>query len=266
MKYLIIIILFFLYFTKKSNQNIKVTKIEYIETKRQDSINVSWQGSYYLYSTGSLSKYYLGQKLKTNSDSETENIEFKPKNSKPEVVFKDYIKNEMFSKDLIGFKFLTIKDSINIIKWNIKNKKQKILGYTCTLAESFFRGRTYQAWFTSQLIAGGPWKLDGLPGLILKADTKDGYMSFEATKIIIAEQEIDKIDLANPYSLEKKYYSWEEFKKKYYKKAVRMSKFNPNDNTSFVLPYIRRERYINENDWSHLKNDEIKKSIERTKS
>lgn len=264
MKYLIIIF-FFLCFTKNNSQSINITKIEYINTKRQDSINISWQGKYYLYNTGGNSAYYKGQEEHASSDSNTGDIKFKPKKSKLVAVFKDYIKNEMFSEDLIGFKFFTIKDSVNVIKWNIKNEKQKILGYMCTLAESFFRGRIYQAWFTPQLISGGPWKLDGLPGMILKADTKDGYISFEATKVLNTKREIKNIDLTNPYLKEKKFYSWEEFKKKYKEKAIRMSKFNPNDNTSFVLPRIRIERYIDEDDLNYLKNIGIKQSIDKQK-
>lgn len=259
MKYLIII-LFFLSFTfpKSSKQNGTITKIEYIEIKRQDSINVFWQGKYYLYRAGSISKYSKEDVLKNNLNSERGDLEFKPKNTKMEIIYKDYIKNEIFSKDLIGFRFFTIKDSLNTIKWDIKNENKEILGYTCTLAESFFRGRTYQAWFTTQLIAGGPWKLDGLPGMILKADTKDGYISFEATKIVITKERVNKIDLTNPYSSENKFYSWDEFKKKYKEKAIRMSKYNPADNTSFALPRIRMERYIDIDDLDYIIGRELK--------
>lgn len=257
MKHLIIILFFFSFaFSKSSKQIGIITKIEYLETKRQDSINVSWQGKYYLYRTGSISKYSKEEVLKNNLDSEKGDLEFIPKNTKNKIIYKDYIKNEIFSKDLIGFIFFTIKDSLSSIKWDIKNKKKEILGYTCTLAESFFRGRTYQAWFTTQLIAGGPWKLDGLPGMILRADTKDGYISFEATKIVTFKEKATKIDLANPYSYENKFYSWEEFKKKYKEKAIRMSKYNPADNTSFVLPRIRMERYIDIDDLDYLKGRE----------
>nr|WP_081964210.1 GLPGLI family protein [Porphyromonas macacae] len=43
---------------------------------------------------------------------------------------------------------------------------------------SFFRGRTYEAWFTPQIpLKEGPYKFDGLPGLILQImDTQKHYI------------------------------------------------------------------------------------------
>ncbi len=260
MKYLIIILTFISFTINKPI--LTVAEIEYLESKREDSINISWQGEYYLFRTISNSKYSKKKVVRSISNVEQGDIDFNPKNSKTEILYKDYTKNEMYSKDLIGFKLFTIKDSINIINWEIKNKKKEILGYTCTLAESSFRGRIYQVWFTTQLIAGGPWKLDGLPGMILKADSKDGYCSFEATKIKISKQEDNTIDTTNPYLQEKKFYSWTEFKKKYKEKAIKMSKYNPGSSIIMVAPRLRRERYIEKKDTDYLFESDLKKSID----
>lgn len=47
-----------------------------------------------------------------------------------------------------------------------------------TLAKSAFRGRFYEAWFTEEIpYDSGPWKFNGLPGLILEVKSTDGTVS-----------------------------------------------------------------------------------------
>ena len=74
------------------------------------------------------------------------------------------------------------KDIIKPIEWKIKTEFKEVLGYKCRLAIGTFRGREYKAWYAEEIpISEGPWKLGGLPGLILSAETA-GF-SFEALKI-----------------------------------------------------------------------------------
>lgn len=60
------------------------------------------------------------------------------------------------------------------INWKITTESKKVGTFLCFKAIALFRGRNYEAWFTPDLpIPTGPWKLHGLPGLILEAqDTK----------------------------------------------------------------------------------------------
>jgi len=69
----------------------------------------------------------------------------------------------------------------NVIpKWDITADTLTVLGYLCQKANTFFRGRTYEAWFTPDIpVNDGPWKLYGLPGLILKANDMENLFSFE---------------------------------------------------------------------------------------
>jgi GLPGLI family protein len=61
-------------------------------------------------------------------------------------------------------------DTIPLIIWEIKEQFKKIGGLQCQMATGFFGGRIYKVWFCPDIpFSSGPWKLSGLPGLILEA-------------------------------------------------------------------------------------------------
>ena len=69
-------------------------------------------------------------------------------------------------------------------EWQILTDTASILDYQCIKAETTFRGRTYIAWFTPLIpIKSGPWKFNGLPGLILKIADTEGFLEWTATGI-----------------------------------------------------------------------------------
>lgn len=90
---------------------------------------------------------------------------------------------------------LTVKDVISPLNcyyeepipefdWNLQEGDTTICTYPCKKAETSFRGRTWTVWYTEELpYNNGPWKLGGLPGLILKAIDKKGDYSFTAYKV-----------------------------------------------------------------------------------
>ena len=71
-----------------------------------------------------------------------------------------------------------------LMQWTLESEKQTICDYQCQRATCHWRGRDYEAWFTSAIpLKSGPWKFGGLPGLIMKIyDTKHLY-TWEAVSV-----------------------------------------------------------------------------------
>jgi GLPGLI family protein len=72
------------------------------------------------------------------------------------------------------FKTYIIAEDYPTIAWKIFRDTLTVSGIRCQKAEGYFKGRNYIAWFAPDLpYNNGPWKLCGLPGLIIQAyDTK----------------------------------------------------------------------------------------------
>lgn len=59
-----------------------------------------------------------------------------------------------------------------------------VADYKCHAATASFRGREWKAYFTEEIpVSEGPWKLRGLPGVILSADSQDGEIKYRAVVI-----------------------------------------------------------------------------------
>jgi len=68
-----------------------------------------------------------------------------------------------------------IEEPMPAISWKIENDTATFGGLHCQKATTHFKGRDYIAWFCPDLpFHSGPWKLNGLPGVIVDAhDTKN---------------------------------------------------------------------------------------------
>ncbi|MDO5615148.1 MAG: GLPGLI family protein, partial [Cruoricaptor ignavus] len=68
--------------------------------------------------------------------------------------------------------------------WNISNETKQIDRYNVQKATTNFGGRTWEAWFTTEIpISEGPYKFRGLPGLIIAIkDSKSDY-DFQLTAV-----------------------------------------------------------------------------------
>lgn len=77
-------------------------------------------------------------------------------------------------------------EKLKNLDWKITNEFKQLLGYKVFLATTKFRGREYRVWFTKDLMYEVfPWKLKGLPGVILEFEDKDGFIKGIAKTITL---------------------------------------------------------------------------------
>ncbi|TXE15788.1 GLPGLI family protein [Psychroflexus gondwanensis] len=108
------------------------------------------------------------------------------KNEKKEKkYFVDLSKKQLYKEELFNNDLYLIKEKLPKIKWDLSFKEtDSILGFLCNKAKGHFRGRTYSVWYTSGIpVRFGPWKLQGLPGLILKISDDLGQVEFTAISL-----------------------------------------------------------------------------------
>ena len=85
-------------------------------------------------------------------------------------VYKNYPTGQMTITDRISSQDYCYVDSLHTQTWTMGDSTREVLGYTCQQATADFRGRRWTAWFAMDIpVSDGPWKLGGLPGLILEA-------------------------------------------------------------------------------------------------
>lgn len=92
-------------------------------------------------------------------------------------------------------------EPLSEMEWKIvEDSTTNILGYECVMAETDYHGRHWNVWFSPEIpLPFGPWKLHGLPGLILKAEANGGF-SFMATGIEHTDRPITPMYLQKDYA------------------------------------------------------------------
>ena len=85
-------------------------------------------------------------------------------------VYKNYPTGQMTITDRISSQGYRYADSLHAQTRTMGDSTREVLGYMCQQATADFRGRRWTAWFATDIpVSDGPWKLGGLPGLILEA-------------------------------------------------------------------------------------------------
>lgn len=113
-------------------------------------------------------------------------IRSSPYDEKGEQVFRNFNRKKIVFRKIrqSPLPAYIVRDDWVVIDWEIENKFRDIAGFHCQKATGKFRGRTYKVWFTTEIpVPYGPWKLFGLPGLIVKAKASGNLFDMELAAI-----------------------------------------------------------------------------------
>jgi GLPGLI family protein len=133
------------------------------------------------------------------------------------LIYKDYVLDSLIYTSFIMTKRVVVSEKLDKFKWELMPNDTLYLDLKCKIAKTLHRGHTWTVFFSDNFgLSGGPWKLDGLPGLILYAQTEDKAYTFSAVKI---ESKKERFDIRNPF-INDKTMSWDEYTKMYREKAM----------------------------------------------
>ncbi len=100
-----------------------------------------------------------------------------------EYLYRDLASGKVDIYTSLGGEGLRITDTPTMTWSIVADSTKEILGYECIQAETTFRGRQWKVWFCMDIpLPVGPWKFNGLPGIILQAECQ-GFLNIEAGRI-----------------------------------------------------------------------------------
>ena len=113
-------------------------------------------------------------------------------------IYKNYPQGNITVTDGLSMQDYIYDDELNAQQWKIRDSTKILLDYPCQMAVCDFRGRELTAWFTTDIpVSDGPWKLSGLPGLIMEAYDKGNQYVF--TIVGLQRMEDDPIYFSETY-------------------------------------------------------------------
>jgi GLPGLI family protein len=104
-----------------------------------------------------------------------------------EIFYKNSRTKQLIFRELVFKNYFIIEEPrLPHFEWKLTNETKQIGRFKSFKATSVFRGRSYSAWYTTEIaLYLGPWKFSGLPGLILEVydEAKEFWIKFESVQI-----------------------------------------------------------------------------------
>lgn len=109
-------------------------------------------------------------------------------------IFKNYEENELILAEKVFEYKMKYNQDLNTIDWEIQPENKEILGFSVQKATGSFAGRNYVAWFAPELpFLDGPYKFNGLPGLIMEVSDLEDHYHFSLTSFQELADPVDKL-------------------------------------------------------------------------
>ncbi|MDE6122778.1 MAG: GLPGLI family protein [Duncaniella dubosii] len=111
-------------------------------------------------------------------------MEGKLSNGEFMTIYKNYPSGKLTHTEKICQDWFRYDEEMPKFDWELTDSVTTVLGYECRSAQCKFRGREWTVFYTEDIpLMDGPWKLHGLPGLIMKASDENGHYTFECIGI-----------------------------------------------------------------------------------
>lgn len=100
------------------------------------------------------------------------------------TIYKNYPIGKLTHTEKICQDWFRYDEDMPQFEWELTDSTTNVLGYECQSAKCKFRGREWTVFYTEDIpLSEGPWKLSGLPGLIMRASDDKGHYTFECIGI-----------------------------------------------------------------------------------
>lgn len=157
-----------------------------------------------------------------------------------------YKKNDSLTyNDRIFIDNYSYKEIIPDFGWNLLADTMQVCGYTCHKATCTFRGRQWTAWYSDIPVVNGPWKFDGLPGLILRVEDSEREHVISAISIRSQQANILYQDYAPFKTNREKFNETEDYYKKNPGKFLRNSPAAPRNMDGSLQDIPDRKLFYN---------------------
>jgi GLPGLI family protein len=76
---------------------------------------------------------------------------------------------------------MSYQEDLGKMTWVLEDGNESICGYTCNKASTVYGGRKWIVWYAPEIASSaGPWKFNGLPGLVMAALDQESQHEFRA--------------------------------------------------------------------------------------
>lgn len=127
---------------------------------------------------------YQNDSICTILENQIVNFPSPPPGAGTDEVLKNRLTGKIQVKKRVDGTVFCYEENKPSLNWKILNNRKVIANYSCQNATAEFRGREYEAWFTTEVpFSDGPYKFGGLPGLIIEIQDSERHYVFKCIGI-----------------------------------------------------------------------------------